>query len=209
MTRSLPIVFLGPSLPVDDARQILDADYRPPVRRGDLPAAHSAPVVIVDGEFGQSLSVSPNEILRLLDSGITVVGASSMGALRAAELHRYGMTGYGWIFEQYLAGRIIGDDEVALAYSPFDLRPVTVPLVNVRYWLARLKAAGAIDTATSRRLFSAARRLFYADRTEPRLRSAIEAVVGADQTRRLLAVFDGIPDIKAEDARTALRALSR
>ena len=77
-----PCVFIGPSLPLDEARLLIDADFRPPVRRGDLATLDPARlVVIIDGEFHQSFSVSPNEILRLLDLGGTVVGASSMGAL--------------------------------------------------------------------------------------------------------------------------------
>src|ERR1051325_6235037 len=124
----LPIVYLGPSLPRAEAEGILRARYRPPVRRGDLEAVEGAPlVVVIDGEFGQNLSVSPKEILRLLDGGTRVLGASSMGALRAAELFPYGMEGHGWIFENYKSGRITGDDEVALAYSPIDQSPLTVP----------------------------------------------------------------------------------
>jgi TfuA protein len=40
--------------------------------------------LILDGEFAQNLSVSPKEILRLLDAGKEVVGAASMGALRVS-----------------------------------------------------------------------------------------------------------------------------
>ena len=73
-----PIVYLGPSLPLATAQRILRADYRPPVKRGDLPRQHDGVIVIIDGEFGQNLSVSPKEILRLLDSGAMVIGAASM-----------------------------------------------------------------------------------------------------------------------------------
>ena len=55
-------------------------------------------ILIVDGEFGQSLSVWHKEILHALHRGIRVVGASSMGALRAAELDRFGMEGVGEIY---------------------------------------------------------------------------------------------------------------
>src|SRR4051794_9892251 len=96
-----PIVYLGPSLPLRLAEEVLRADYRPPVKRSDLPHRFDGVVIIIDGEFGQSLAVSPNEILRLLDSGTRVIGAASMGALRAAELWPCGMEGYGWIFEAY------------------------------------------------------------------------------------------------------------
>jgi hypothetical protein len=202
-----PIVFLGPTLPLATAETILDADYRPPIKRGDLPEGHPGPIIIIDGEFAQSLSVSPNEILRLVDAGTRVVGAASMGALRAAELYRYGMEGCGWIFDQYRSGRIDGDDEVAVTYSPDDLEPLTVPLVNVRRWLEHLLADGEIDGITARRLLARARRVFYADRTEGRLREELEAAVGSEELARLLHASGGaITDAKAEDARLVLAA---
>jgi len=205
-----PIVYLGPSLPLDEAQRLLTADYRPPVRRGDLPERYDGTVVIIDGEFGQSLSVSPNEVLRLLDAGTRVVGASSMGALRAAELYPYGMVGYGWIFEEYRSGRIMADDEVAVTYSPFDLKSLTVPLVNVRHWLECLKEAGQVDAATAGRLFGRARRVFYADRSEERLFLEWQNAVGATTLQQLLRVSEeGITDVKAADARLTLLAVSR
>ena len=203
------VVYLGPSLDAAEARRMFDADYRPPVKRGDLPEQYDGTVVIIDGEFGQNLSVSPHEILRLLDQGTAVAGGSSMGALRAAELYPFGMKGHGWIFQQYFSGRIIADDEVALQYSPLDLRPVTVPLVNVRYWLEQLEAAGELERRVSSRMLAAARRVFFADRTEQRLRLELEKVVGQAEFRRLYGVFtQGITDIKAADARGILLKLA-
>src|SRR5436309_6348635 len=174
---ALPIVYLRPSLPRHEAQRLLRAEYRPPVRRSDLPAERTdRPVVIIDGEFGQNLSVSPKEILRLLDQGTRVLGASSMGALRAAELYPYGMEGYGWIFENYKSGRITGDDEVALSYSPLDQAPLTIPLVNARRWLEQLQSEGVLDPPTARRLLHQARRIFFADRTFDRLRESFRCV---------------------------------
>ena len=167
-------------------------------------------VLIVDGEFDQSFSVSPNEILRLLDGGSTVVGASSMGALRAAELFDEGMIGLGRIFEAYRSGRIEGDDEVALAYCPIDLTPHTVPLVNVRFWLDRLLALGWISPFERASLLRKARRVFYTDRTLERLTSTLEAGLGAV---RMLALREAglgeISDAKSDDARAALSAVAR
>jgi TfuA protein len=194
-------------LPVATAKTILAADYRPPVKRGDLPHRHDGAIIIIDGEFAQSLSVSPNEILRLVDGGTRVVGAASMGALRAAELHRYGMEGCGWIFEQYRSGRIDGDDEVAVTYSPDDLQPLTVPLVNVRRWVEQLVAGGELEGVAARRLLAHARRVFYADRTEGRLRQVLEEAVGEEELTRLLRASGGeITNAKAEDARLTLAA---
>ena len=183
-----PIVYLGPSLPPATAAAVLDADYRPPVKRGDLPVRYDGTIVIIDGEFHQSLAVSPKEILRLLDTGTKVIGAASMGALRAVELACYGMEGFGWVFEAYRSGRLEADDEVAVSYSPEDLRCLTVPLVNVRRWLDDLSAHGDIDPPTAGQLLDRARQLFYADRTPERLWGTWTQVIARSELERLLAV---------------------
>jgi len=128
------VIFLGPSLEPSVAREVLDATYLPPIKRGDLAKLDQAvqTVGIVDGEFFQSLAVSPKEVLVLLDRGVKVFGSSSIGALRAAELHTLGMVGVGRVFEMYRDGRIEADDEVALLYDPITYRACSEPLVNIR-----------------------------------------------------------------------------
>ena len=101
------VVFLGPSLPVDDARRILPARYLGPARCGDvLRARRLSPraIALVDGLFASTPATWHKEILLALDDGIAVFGASSMGALRAAELAPFGMIGVGAIFEAYRDG---------------------------------------------------------------------------------------------------------
>ena len=148
-----PVVFLGPSLPRAEAAAILDAEFRPPVRRGDLSSIGTGrTVLILDGEFDQNFSVSPKEILALLDRGNHVLGAASMGAIRASELRDMGMYGLGRVFEAYLSGRIIGDDEVALAYCPWTYANLTVPLVNIRFGLEELVEADGISPGESLRI---------------------------------------------------------
>ncbi|MDH6622929.1 hypothetical protein M2271_000716 [Streptomyces sp. LBL] len=147
MTRPSTIVFTGPSLRPADlvklralaAKTGHDLDLRPPVRRLDLvevvDAGGSNRVLILDGEFGQSLAVSIAEIRSVLAAGQPLAGASSMGALRAVECRTLGMTGSGWVYEQYLSGAIESDGDVALLFDPEDYSPVTVPLANVRWLL--------------------------------------------------------------------------
>ena len=80
------IVFFGPSIAESEVRRLAAVTHAPPIKRGDLAAVEDHDVyVILDGEFGQNMSVSPKEILSLLERGKTVIGASSMGALRASE----------------------------------------------------------------------------------------------------------------------------
>ena len=83
------VVFTGPTLPERDARQYLEADYRPPAAIGDVyKAALSRPfaIGIIDGYYETTPSIWHKEVLWALKQGIHVYGAASMGALRAAEL---------------------------------------------------------------------------------------------------------------------------
>ena len=73
-------------------------------------------------------------------------GAASLGALRAAELDRFGMCGIGSIFEASRDGNLEDDDEVALAYCVEELtyRPASEPMVNIRATLSAAEQAGII-----------------------------------------------------------------
>lgn len=136
------IVFLGPSLPLSETQNILpNAAYHAPVRCGDMIKAlrlHPKTIVIIDGFFEQTAAVWHKEILLALHFGIQVYGASSMGALRAAELAPYGMIGVGQVFEWYRDAVIIDDDEVALVHANDDsFRTSLTPMVNVRATLSQ------------------------------------------------------------------------
>ncbi|WP_166486112.1 TfuA domain-containing protein [Jannaschia sp. CCS1] len=95
---------------------------------------------IVDGYFGTTLSVHQKEILEAMDCGIPVLGAASMGALRAAELAPFGMIGVGGIFEDYRSGRIENDADVAVTHGPAELcYPATsIAMVDIRATLAAM-----------------------------------------------------------------------
>ncbi|AQY20653.1 hypothetical protein T261_08782 [Streptomyces lydicus] len=109
---------------------------RPPVRHGDLFDASIATadtVVIIDGVYHHAPALRHKEIVWTLGRGVRVIGAASIGALRAAELIPCGMLGVGEIFHAYASGAIEGDDEVAVGQSTdTDLRSFTWPLVNLR-----------------------------------------------------------------------------
>src|SRR3954449_1100985 len=117
------VVFVGPSLDPDSVSQNLDCTVLGPIRRGDIDALLAArtkanSIGIVDGQFFQSMSISPKEVLRAIDSDVRVFGAASMGALRAAELALYGMVGVGLIFDLFASGDLDADDEVAMTFDP-------------------------------------------------------------------------------------------
>src|SRR5580700_2858864 len=115
------IIFTGPTLSENAARCELDATYLPPAAQGDVyRAAVGRPVAIgiIDGVFDQVPSVWHKEVLWAMSQGIHVFGSASMGALRAAELHSFGMRGVGRIFEAFVDGALEDDDEVAVVHGP-------------------------------------------------------------------------------------------
>ena len=162
------VVFLGPSLPREQAEEVLQADYRPPAKRGDIyqAAREGAEVIcLIDGVFFQECSVAHKEVIYALEAGARVLGASSMGALRAAELDVYGMEGIGSIYQAYRSGKLVSDDEVALTFDPFSYAPTSEPLVNIRFNLDRAREKGIISEQSRERLFLAARRLYFPQRS--------------------------------------------
>ncbi len=211
--RSSPLlVFLGPSLPAPEARRIARCTVLPPARQGDVWRAltlRPRAIALVDGVFGSEPSVWHHELLDALDGGVAVFGGASMGALRAAELSVHGMVGVGEIYAAFAAGRLTGDDEVALLHGPADAghRPLTVPLVQVRFTAEAARAKGELSTAEARRLVAAAAAIHYADRTWRALLDAAAGRLGAGAMERLRAlVRQGPPDPKADDARKTIAA---
>ena len=193
------VVFLGPSLEQSHARRVLDTTFLPPVERGDIDAllTAGAPVAIgiIDGQFFQRLAISPKEVLRALDAGVRVFGASSMGALRATELASFGMVGIGDVYRLYAAGVVDADDEVALTYNSETLEPLSVPLVNMRLALRAAVARGLTTAEFAEDFIAAARVLYFPDRTYRRVFESLGSKPAEPLTR-----FLSRHDAKRDDA---------
>lgn len=165
----MKVLFAGPSLSgIDYDRRGLDV--RPPARQGDLHRAvldGANAIGLIDGVFGFVPSVWHKEILFALKSGVRVLGAASLGALRAAECAAFGMEPVGPIANSYLNGERIEDADVCLAHAPaeLDFMPLTEPLVDVEATVAAMVARGLTTGAQAARLMMAARALYFADRS--------------------------------------------
>lgn len=196
------VVYLGPSLAREDAERILDADYLPPICRGDLAKLpeHVRFVGIVDGEFYQSLSVSPKEVLKLLRRGVTVSGASSMGALRAAETWKLGMVGVGQIFTMFRDGVLDADDEVALIYERDTYRKLSEPLVNIRAALDMAATAGVINEQEKNALLLRMKSCYFPERSH-------QALQAMSPKLREYFKTNPLPDVKRDDALQLLHTL--
>ena len=205
-------VFAGPTITVDDAKTYLDACYLPPVARGDVyrvARTGARAIAIIDGYFEGTPSVWHKEILWAIDQGISVLGAASMGALRAAELHSFGMQGVGWIFEAYRDGVLEDDDEVAVVHGPPEVGYLarSDSLVDIRATLNRAESIGVIRGTTKRRLTEQTKLTFYKDRSyEQLIRDGTEMDLPVTELDALRAWLpSGKVRQKREDAIALLR----
>ncbi|HEY3419248.1 MAG TPA: TfuA-related McrA-glycine thioamidation protein [Methanomassiliicoccales archaeon] len=207
-----PVIFLGMSLSLAEARNILDADFRPPIKRGDLPRLEEgvAIVGIIDGVFMNDCSVGHREIIALLKRGVTVVGGGSMGALRASELGDMGMVGVGRIYGMYLNGEIEGDDEVALVFNPENNDPLSEPLVNIRATLALAVERGVLEADTSSQILEKVRAEFYPRRSFSRTVELAKDILDP-LTFKEFAEFVGKSsvDLKRRDAIAVLQEIEK
>jgi len=159
------VLFVGPSLcgqPYDRS----GLEVRPPARQGDLYRAvldGADAIGLVDGVFGFVPSVWHKEILHALQQGIAVLGAASIGALRAGECAAFGMQAIGPIAESYVTGARSADADVCLAHAPaeLDFMPLSEPLVDVEATVAAMEVTPSEAIA----LRLAAQSLYFADRT--------------------------------------------
>jgi TfuA protein len=206
------IVFLGPSLDRKAAEAILPAEYRPPAKRGDLIRATedgAAVIGLIDGVFHQESAVAHREILAAIKKGIRVVGSSSMGALRAAEMDTLGMVGVGEVYRMYKTGELISDDEVALVFDPVSGYSLSEPLVNIRFTLKKARECGVISGMEHDALLAAARSVFYPHRTYARIAAAAAGTTGTGTQERFLAwVGENACDRKRLDAIEALEYIA-
>jgi hypothetical protein len=209
---STDYVFAGPSLPAPQVRELLPGcQVLPPIQHGDLlrlRPERGDRVLIIDGLFLQSAPVRHKEILMLLAQGVTVAGAASMGALRAAELWPYGMRGVGDIFRLHRDLVVTSDDEVAVIHcsAEEEYRQLSEPLVNIRIALREACAAGVITMDEESRLLTLAGAIPFRSRNYRMLDRRAREVLGGEPADRFEAWRRAhARDAKADDARLLLR----
>ncbi|MFH0967192.1 MAG: TfuA-related McrA-glycine thioamidation protein [Methanobacteriota archaeon] len=205
------IIYLGPSLQRTEAEMILPSGpqilYVPPIRRGDLIRAIAAGpkiIGIIDGLFFQNAAVGHREVLSAIRAGIRVVGASSMGALRAAELAPFGMEGIGEVYRRYKDGSIESDDEVAIICDPVTDGALSEALVNIRITLEKAQKEEIIDTTEAVAFFTFAKERYYPDRTWEQIIRGIPFSPEKKETFREWLKLNRVNQ-KEDDARSALR----
>lgn len=212
------VVFLGPSLERKEASCLLDALYQPPAEQGDILRAatmlEAGTIVLIDGVFAKAPAVRHKEILWALSRGIRIYGAASMGALRAAELHAYGMQGHGLIYRWYRATPLADDDEVAVAMMPPELgaHALSDALIDIRLTLKRAERRGIIAPALRKSLEGMARDLHFIDRTYRALWTGAKSLLRGDEAALIESLAQWVENHavrqKREDAIGLLRSIA-
>ena len=209
-------VFLGPSLPEASARKLLDAEYYPPAKMGDVVRVlNSQPkaICIIDGYFEHTPAVWHKEILFALSKGVPVFGSSSMGALRAAELDVYGMQGIGKIYQHYTSGKIEDDDEVTVLHASAedDYFNQSDAMVNIRFGLEEAVALEILSPNQAASLIDKQKARFYHHRSwESLLDDAEDSILDDAQVSQLRGFIDDVnPNQKRDDALALLKHVAK
>jgi hypothetical protein len=173
------VVFLGPTLDHWLAASLAEADFNPPAAMGHITRAVAKGadgIVLVDGVFESGPAVWHKEILLAMAAGIPVVGASSMGALRAAELHTFGMLGHGQVFSAFASGDETDDDEVAVIHGPAETGWIQLSdaMIDMRDSLKSAVASNVLSQDEAERVTQHAKSTFFKHRNlKASLRAAL------------------------------------
>lgn len=208
------IVFLGPSLDVETARTLLEADYRPPVVQGDVISAVISDrpdvIAIADGVVKEDYAVWHKELLFALEKGVTLFGAAGIGALRAVEIPQ--MTGVGTVYHWFRDEHLETNDAVQCVWtqSGHACTRTSEPLVNIR---ATLDAALHSEILSERErdlLLTIAQSRYYPDRSFAKIFSEAESqgMDTAALSEAMKFARDHYVDIQRQDVMEMLKTIA-
>lgn len=209
------IIFAGPSIREEKILEILpNADIRPPAKQGDLYLAtrdNPRVILLIDGFFESVPAVWHKEILYAMSIGIHVYGSSSMGALRAAELHTYGMVGIGQIFNKFATGEWEDDDEVALTHGPKELGYLAVSraMADLRHDLACAYEKAILTQSQVEMIAAELKALWYPERSQQALYSFAERLLTPEKLTQLTSFLkNNSQSLKELDAKQLLKHIA-
>ncbi len=181
---------------------------RGPAKCGDITLAVDQgflTIGLVDGRFEDVAAVWHKEILYALSKGVTVYGAASMGALRAAECYSFGMIGIGDVFERYAFNGLEDDAAVAQVHAPaeFGYIAFSEAMVTVDATLEKATEAGVIDFDELHYIRAVANAIFFKERSWRRIFEEVSTKIAHAEAR----IKPHICNIKRHDATLLLEAM--
>lgn len=202
------LVFCGPTLAgqktlKESVKQ--NFIFHSPVKCGEILEARRegfSKILIIDGFFELTASVWHKEILDFIKNEGLILGCSSMGALRAAELEEYGMIGFGQIFQDFKNKTIRDDDEVTVSHlnQAQDFISLTDAMINIRYTVRNAVDKDLLHLDDAEKILNISKSTFYKKRN---LKFLVREL--SKQTPRIIKFknhleTNGIVDQKLNDA---------
>jgi hypothetical protein len=208
------LIFTGPTLSHGEANKIMpDAVCLPPAAQGAIVAAvqryQPNAIAIIDGTFQSEPAVRHKEILWAISRGIPVIGAASMGALRAAELYPH-MRGVGLIYRWYRRFPFAPDDAVAVLHGPAEVNfaALTHALIDLSRTIRKAYRARLISDEDRSRLETTAQSLNFRERSLRRTVQDAFPHLDSVAIERCFQMLSSQPvQQKKSDALEALRVL--
>lgn len=208
----MKVIFVGPSLSPPD-RHAAGCTILPPAAQGDIARAvlaGASAVGLIDGVYETVAAVWHKEILFAIERGVRMLGAASMGALRAAECAAFGMEPVGEIANRYLDGTLDDDAAVAVLHAPreMDYLQLSEALVDAEATIAHLHDLQRISAAERRALEGSAAALFFKERTAKSIVSGARGVAAGRRPELLAAYQSHRISLKQQDALLLMRRMA-
>ena len=163
------IIFGGPSIELIPENIKDEFIILPPIKRGDIESLLKKnktvkTIFITDGLFGQNLAIPPMECLEALQKGWTILGSSSIGALRALDLSLSGMIGVGDIYFNYKLGNLKSDADVAVVYDKDTNEELTASIVHLNFLFQVLREEGHLNSLEELKLIKTLSKTMWFER---------------------------------------------
>ncbi|UPM50341.1 TfuA-like protein [Synechococcus sp. A10-1-5-1] len=188
------VLYAGPSLSNVDQELLSGLIVRGPCKQADLFAdIHNdeiSSIIIADGLYKTIPAPWHKEILFAIENKKRVIGVSSIGALRAAELSDFGMIGFGKVY-QYFCNDLRDDSDVALLHHPesHGWTPTTMAFVDLFFHIRGCVDRGLIAQHHHNQILEDIRACNFEYRTPPVVSAILKNYVGSIEAKKILQGF--------------------
>ena len=204
-------IYSGLSLKSEQVAKLLpQAVFSGPIKRRDIiqDIKNGFQVIgIIDGEFLQNLAVSPSEISDAIRCGLKVYGSSSMGAMRAVELNKYGMIGCGRIFEYIHAQAYFKDDQLGQLFFGENSPIQTLPFLDLKLGIDDLCQLKKLTKQEAALIIREYERLHFSERSFGALRGRLRKNKKDDLVKKLATIEKKIGSSKEKDGILMLKQI--
>lgn len=187
-------------------------EFSGPIKRGqlltDIKSGYHI-IGIIDGFFLNHLAVTPSEIIDCIRCGVKIFGASSMGAIRAADLDSIGMIGIGKIYDLIKKDDSFEDDFLGQTFLEEEYFKTSAPFINVYYNLKKMKELNIITQEVFIFSVKSYRNMHYSERSTSKLTNLLKkSKFNKELTSKIFQKLETTENLKHSDAIMLLNAIT-